>query len=228
MAMKLYNESSIQNIANAIREKNGSSSTYTVGEMSQAISNLTGDSQATDISLNITGATVGQTVKISAVDDNGVPTAWEPVDMASGGAGAENAFTISETTTEAVEVINLAIPVAWDRILTCNINISIPARDVEIQLYAYAPSSNTGVGYAVVGTIPASKAGANLYMIKKKDGTLMVGKNVAGNYPENATPVMGTGAGFVYGAGAIGLNIYDKNGTELPSGTSIYCWGVYK
>lgn len=33
--------------------------------------------------LNVTGATVGQTVKISAVDDNGVPTAWEPVDMAS-------------------------------------------------------------------------------------------------------------------------------------------------
>lgn len=29
----------------------------------------------------ITGATVGQTVKISAVDENGVPTAWEPVDM---------------------------------------------------------------------------------------------------------------------------------------------------
>lgn len=34
--------------------------------------------------LDVTGATVGQTVKISAVDDNGVPTAWEPVDMAEG------------------------------------------------------------------------------------------------------------------------------------------------
>nr|DAO34985.1 MAG TPA: nucleoid-associated protein [Caudoviricetes sp.] len=33
--------------------------------------------------LDVTGATVGQIVKISAVDDNGVPTAWEPVDMAS-------------------------------------------------------------------------------------------------------------------------------------------------
>lgn len=29
----------------------------------------------------VTGATVGQTVKIAAVDDNGVPTAWEPVDF---------------------------------------------------------------------------------------------------------------------------------------------------
>lgn len=32
----------------------------------------------------VTGATVGQTVKIAAVDEEGVPTAWEPVDMPSG------------------------------------------------------------------------------------------------------------------------------------------------
>lgn len=83
MAKKLYEESSVQNIANAIRKKNGSTSTYTIGEMSEAIFNL---NENTDISLNVTGATVGQTVKISAVDDNGVPTAWVPVDMASGGA----------------------------------------------------------------------------------------------------------------------------------------------
>lgn len=34
--------------------------------------------------LNVTGAAVGQIVKISAVDSNGVPTAWVPVDMVSG------------------------------------------------------------------------------------------------------------------------------------------------
>lgn len=33
----------------------------------------------------ITGATVGQIAKITAVDESGVPTAWEPVDMPSGG-----------------------------------------------------------------------------------------------------------------------------------------------
>ena len=37
--------------------------------------------------INITGATIGQTVKIASVDENGVPTAWVPVDMASGGGG---------------------------------------------------------------------------------------------------------------------------------------------
>ena len=36
--------------------------------------------------LGITGATVGQTVKIKSVDENGVPTEWEAADAASGGA----------------------------------------------------------------------------------------------------------------------------------------------
>ena len=38
-------------------------------------------------SLGLTGATVGQTVKIKAVDATGVPTEWEAADAASGGSG---------------------------------------------------------------------------------------------------------------------------------------------
>ena len=38
----------------------------------------------TDISLNVTGATVGQTIKVKAVDADGKPTAWEAVNMAAG------------------------------------------------------------------------------------------------------------------------------------------------
>ena len=36
--------------------------------------------------MDITGATVGQIAKITAVDAFGVPTAWSPVDMPSGGS----------------------------------------------------------------------------------------------------------------------------------------------
>ena len=39
---------------------------------------------STDTSLGLTGATVGQTVKIKAVDENGIPTEWEAADAASG------------------------------------------------------------------------------------------------------------------------------------------------
>ena len=40
-----------------------------------------------DNPFNITGATVGQIAKITAVDDSGKPTAWEAVDLPSGGGG---------------------------------------------------------------------------------------------------------------------------------------------
>lgn len=57
--------------------------------------------------LDVTGATVGQTVKIAAVGDNGVPTAWVPVDMSSGGGVWEKLYDGTmqiEQETMAVEV----------------------------------------------------------------------------------------------------------------------------
>lgn len=54
--------------------------------------------------ISITGATVGQTVKISAVDENGVPTAWEPVDLPS-----EEEYELIETITieQSVALLNV-------------------------------------------------------------------------------------------------------------------------
>lgn len=44
-----------------------------------------GGGSGTDLSLGVTGATVGQIAKITAVDASGKPTAWAPVDLPSGG-----------------------------------------------------------------------------------------------------------------------------------------------
>ena len=44
-----------------------------------------GGGGGTDLSLGVEGATVGQIAKITAVDDAGKPTAWQAVDMPSGG-----------------------------------------------------------------------------------------------------------------------------------------------
>lgn len=58
----------------------------------------------TDISLNVTGATVGQTIKVKAVDAYGKPTAWEAVDMAAGDTEVwEKVCEV--TTTEDVSFI---------------------------------------------------------------------------------------------------------------------------
>ena len=68
-----------------------------------------------DISLGLTAASVGQTIKVKAVDENGKPTEWEAVDMLSGGGHWE---TVLDTVWEQ-DVIN---PTAFDSetgIFTC-------------------------------------------------------------------------------------------------------------
>ena len=55
--------------------------------------------------MDITGATVGQIAKIAAVDASGVPTAWEPVDMPTGGGEEKweliKAITIADDAAES-------------------------------------------------------------------------------------------------------------------------------
>lgn len=70
-------------VADAIREKGGTSEPLSFPEgMARAVRNLS--SGGTDISLGLTAATVGQTVKVKAVDADGKPTEWETVDIPSG------------------------------------------------------------------------------------------------------------------------------------------------
>lgn len=50
--------------------------------------------------MDIIGATVGQIAKISAVDENGKPTAWVPVDMAGGSLSEEFELVFEDEITE--------------------------------------------------------------------------------------------------------------------------------
>ena len=69
----------------------------------------------TDISLGLTSASVGQIIKVKAVDESGKPTAWEAANMPSGGGHWE---TVLDTVWEQ-DVIH---PTAFDSetgIFTC-------------------------------------------------------------------------------------------------------------
>ena len=70
-------------VADAIREKGGTTAplSFPAG-MAEAVRDI--PSGGTDISLGLTAATIGQTIKVKAVDTNGKPTAWEAVDMGGG------------------------------------------------------------------------------------------------------------------------------------------------
>ena len=54
--------------------------------------------------MGITGATVGQIAKITAVDDTGKPTAWSPVDMPSGGSSED--MRVIKTITITADGVN--------------------------------------------------------------------------------------------------------------------------
>lgn len=83
MAEYLVQGESLTEVADAIREKGGTSEPLSFPEgMAKAVRGI--PSGGTDISLGLTAATVGQTIKVKAVDTDGKPTAWEAVDMAGG------------------------------------------------------------------------------------------------------------------------------------------------
>lgn len=78
----------------------------------QGPTGLQGPTGPTGAGLDVTGATAGQIVKIAAVDDNGVPTAWVPVDLASGGGIGQfrhiRKVTIPEDITTDTSGVNFS------------------------------------------------------------------------------------------------------------------------
>lgn len=107
MAEYLVQGESITAVADAIREKGGTTAplSFPAG-MAKAVRDI--PSGGGDISLGITGATVDQTIKVKAVDTEGKPTAWEAVDMAGG-----------ETWEKIAEIV---IPEGADEATTLTIN----------------------------------------------------------------------------------------------------------
>lgn len=83
MSEFLVQGESLTAVADAIREKGGTTAplSFPAG-MAEAVRGI--PSGGTDISLGLTAATVGQTIKVKAVDTDGKPTAWEAVDAAGG------------------------------------------------------------------------------------------------------------------------------------------------
>lgn len=66
-----------------------------------------GEDAASDISLGLTSATIDQTIKVKAVDTEGKPTAWEAVDMPTGGSGETWEKVAEVTLTEQVNSIHV-------------------------------------------------------------------------------------------------------------------------
>ena len=67
--------------------------------------------------INVSGATAGQIVQISEVDDNGVPTAWESVDFPSTEEEWEHICDIEFVTDEEVTVVKQDLGAEYRKLL---------------------------------------------------------------------------------------------------------------
>lgn len=110
-----------------------------------------------DTSLNMTGATVGQIAKITAVDDSGKPTAWEAVDMPSGGGGDLSWIEVVDiTTAEQTQKLTISVdkdgrPISQYNALWMVFSILFPADATQ--------TSNNGAPWIY----PFPKTGGNAY-----------------------------------------------------------------
>lgn len=128
MANKLYNETSVENIADAIRAKNGSSDTYTIGEMAQAIldipsggstlgtKNISANGTYNASSDNLDGysqvtVSVSPTLQNKSVTENGTYTADQgydglgtvTVNVSGGGSPFPSNFHYGKVTLDGSE-----------------------------------------------------------------------------------------------------------------------------
>ena len=120
-----------------------------------------------DTSLNMTGATVGQIAKITAVDDSGKPTAWAAVDMPTSGGGKMrwqkiNSLTLAEQTNEII--INKdtnGTPVADYNAVAMKVEYDVPADSTQESNngspWIYPGAQLSGTGFRVIASVAAWK-----------------------------------------------------------------------
>ena len=108
--------------------------------------------------MDITGATVGQIAKITAVDDTGKPTAWEAADITLPGGGS-GSVAVDSTLTVSGQ--------AADAKATGDAIRSLSEEIADI------PSGKDGVGIQSVEqtTTSAEDGGTNVVTVTKTDGT---------------------------------------------------------
>lgn len=97
--------------------------------------------------LGMTGAEVGQIAKITAVDDDGVPTAWEAVDMPSGGGGGGDEWELlAEFDTSTAEVFQQDFDAPMRKIY-----FHIAASDTAGEQYSASKTAYRSLYFAVGG-----------------------------------------------------------------------------
>lgn len=222
MAEYLVQGESITAVADAIREKGGTTAplSFPAG-MAKAVRDI--PSGGTDISLGLTSATVGQTIKVKAVDDSGKPTSWEAVDAAED--GVEWYEVIDMETTEVVNNLRISTdkngsPISGYHALAMVLCLMTPADSTQTSdtghIWVYPMSTyNLSSGLRVIQTVSTWKT------IKRFYNYLYAGSNRAiftsGDYTANAFD-----GSYNDVFNGVTLHVHEA-GDHLPVGTKVRC-----
>ena len=140
-----------------------------------------GEDAAADPSLGITGAQAGQIAKITAVDASGVPTAWSPVDMPSGGGETWetiNVITLSDAVnTVAINQDSGGNAIALKKVRILVVGSATANQDLFLNNSRYIRAAVVGMA-ASVGALSAEPFCGKMYCFAVT--------NISANYGANS------------------------------------------
>ena len=196
----------------------------------------------TDISLGLTSATVGQTIKVKAVDDTGKPTTWEAADFPSGGGGggtSEEFILLAEVTLEEdVKTVTLPLSSPTKHFITrmwcpkisaasdpTYINIGINGNKANLLYYlgsAHCPSKDNKSQCTVEahGLNDGNWAISAYTNFSANDGVLT-------NYDQRAMIPIGVKNNGIMQAESVIFDVVTNDATQyFPVGSILRVWGV--
>lgn len=132
------------------------------------------------VGMGITGATVGQIAKITAVDESGKPTAWAPVDMPSGGSSVT--ITDDDVTAERAYAAAATPKVIGENTVTPSGNT---LKYVAAQDGVLTVENASLISYAYVNLALAQANGQPLYSVEPIESGFAISLNP--NYTLNTS-----------------------------------------
>ena len=143
-----------------------------ISKLSDEIANI-----PSGVGMDITGATVGQIAKITAVDASGVPTAWSPVDMPSGGGETWetiNVITLSDAVnTVAINQDSGGNAIALKKVRILVVGSATANQDLFLNNSRYIRANVVGMA-ASVGALSAEPFCGKMYCF--------AAQNITANY----------------------------------------------
>ena len=197
-----------------------------------------GDKGDTDISLGLTSAAVGQTIKVKAVDESGKPTEWEAAEMAGGGGTSEEFILLAEVTLEEdVKQVTLPLSSPTKHFITRMWCPKTSATSNPTYLNIGINGSISNLVYYLSGNLPSkdNKSQCTVEAHGLNDGNWAISaytnfgdaEGAVSNYNQRAMIPIGVKNNGIMQAESVVFYVVTNDATQyFPVGSILRVWGV--